>query len=164
MCNDAELQTAQLQIVEDINSIQLHSRAGSTLTLTAESETPPGINCSLMGKADRRIICQGERDSADWRPPWRHRSLMQCLLKLEGSTLPWQCLNGPLTSRIFPQASGSEEWTRRPDEHFRQLSPILSCSALFFKAFQNGRDGDASVCHLLWGHEGHSQGYHTGHQ
>lgn len=57
MCNDAELQTA-VTIVEDINLIHLHNRAVSTLTLTAESRTPPGINCGLVGKADSSILCQ----------------------------------------------------------------------------------------------------------
>lgn len=59
VCNDAELQTAQFTNVEDINLIQWHNRAGSTLTLTAESGTPPGINCSLVGKADSGVLCQG---------------------------------------------------------------------------------------------------------
>lgn len=45
-------------IVKDINIIPLHSRAGSTLTLTAESRTPPGIECSPVGKADSCILCQ----------------------------------------------------------------------------------------------------------
>lgn len=36
----------------------MHIRAASTLTLTAESRTPPGINYSLVGKADCSILCQ----------------------------------------------------------------------------------------------------------
>lgn len=37
----------------------MHNRARGTLILTAESRTPPGINCSLVGKADSSILCQG---------------------------------------------------------------------------------------------------------
>lgn len=45
--------------VGDINLIHWHNRAGSKLTLTAESRTPPGVNCSLVGKTDSTIVCQG---------------------------------------------------------------------------------------------------------
>ena len=101
--------------VEDINSIHCHNRAGSKLILTAESKAPPGVNCSLVGKTESHILCQG---------------VTQCRLETSMKT--------QVTDAVLVKAGGVHfgmtvsEWSinlqkekrpKRSDEQFGQLPP-----------------------------------------
>lgn len=146
--------------------MHLHNRAGSTLTLTAESRTPPVINCSPVGKADSCILCQGVTQPR-LETSMKTQVTDAALVKTGGVHFAMTVSEWSINSQNLPaglRVSEAGQKLNILDDFFLESSPPTRYSGHFSKCFQNAQDWDVCVCHLLRGHQ-HDQSwsYHTAH-